>query len=260
MSMKDRKTLKNYFRKGNLPSEANFEHLIDSSVNKIDDGFSKTEDEGLMLSNIGESEKIISFYENIEDDYAQWAVKLNKFDSKDVGPKAALNFIVPQPDKPVLTLTQDGKMGINQPDPQFDLHVNNWVASKGRIGTYGKYHEIPADGNWYRVVENLNYCQAFEVVARTGVKETGRHALLHAVAMSAFGKSYAKIKKTHVRYSFWRPTKIELRWTGDTFNYHLEMRCKQHLGEGVRVRYYITQLWSDEDMGIETQFRTPQTL
>lgn len=65
MAMKDRNTLKNYFRKGNLPSEANFENLIDSSVNKIDDGFSKTEDEGLMLSNIGESEKIISFYENI---------------------------------------------------------------------------------------------------------------------------------------------------------------------------------------------------
>ncbi len=37
------------------------------------------------------------------------------------------------------------------------------------------------------------------------------------------------------------------------------MRCKQHLGESVRVRYYITQLWSDEDMGIESQFRTPET-
>lgn len=257
--MKDRKTLKSYFEKGRLPSEANFEHLIDSSVNKIDDGFSKTENEGLMLSNIGDSEKIISFYENIEDDFAQWAINLNKFDNRDKGPRAALNFIVPgndsDSDKTVLTLTHDGHIGINKPDPAFDLDVKNLIASKGRTGTFCEDSEIPADGKWYRIIENLNYCQAFEIVARTGIKDSGKHALLHAVAVSAYGRSHSRIRITGARYSFWRPCKIQLRWTGDTFSYHLEMRCKQDLGYGQRVKYYVTQLWSDEDMGIETQFR-----
>lgn len=255
--MKDRNTLKNYFKKGQLPSEANFEHLIDSSVNKIDDGFSKTEDEGLMLSNLGDSEKIVSFYENIEDDHAQWAIELNKFDRKDAGPKAALNFVVPgdTADKRVLTLTQDGNVGINNPNPQYELQVNDWIASKGHIGTVNSNRQIPADGRWYRILENLNYCQGFEIVARTGIKNTGKHVLMHAIALSAYGRSHAKIKKTSASYSFWRAPKIELRWTGDTFNYHLEMRCKQNLGAGIDIKYYISQLWSDESMGIESQFR-----
>ena len=92
-------------------------------------------------------------------------------------------------------------------------------------------------------------------MARTGVKDTGKHVLLHAIALSAYGKSHAKIRITDARYSFWRSARIQLRWTGDTFNYHLEMRCKQNLGPGIDIKYYITQLWSDEDMGIETQFR-----
>lgn len=254
--MKDRNTLKNYFRKGNLPSEANFENLIDSSVNKIDDGFSKTEDEGLMLSNIGESEKIISFYENIEDDFAQWAINLNKADSPDKGPRAALNFVVPETGSTVLTLTQDKRVGINKADPAYDLDVKNLLASRGRVGTFCEDSEIPADGKWYRIIQNLNHCQAFEIVARTGIRETGRHTLLHAIALSAYGRSHARIRTTGARYSFWRPCRIQLRWTGDTFNYHLEMRSRKDLGYGHRIKYYVTQLWSDEDMGIETQFRT----
>lgn len=258
MAMKDRNTLKNYFKKGNLPSQANFENLIDSSVNKIDDGFSKTEDEGLMLANPGSSEKIISLYENIEDEYAQWALELNKADSKNPGPQAALSFVAPNAepgkDAAVLTLVKKGKIGINQPDPQYDLHVNQWIASKGRVGTYNACQEIPANGNWHRIVENLNYCQGFEIVARTGIKNTGKHVVIHAIAMSAFGDSHSTIRVTGARYSFWRKLRIELRWTGDTFKYHLEMRCKQNLGADTKIKYHITQLWSDEDMDPEGLF------
>jgi len=206
--MKDRKTLKNYFRKGNLPSEANFENLIDSSVNKIDDGFSKTEDEGLMLSNIGESEKIISFYENIEDDFAQWAINLNKFDNKSEGPRGALSFVIPETGNTVLSLTHSNRVGINQTDPAYDLHVNRLIASAGRAGTYCEDSEIPADGRWYRIIQNLNYCQAFEIVARTGIKDSGKHTLLHAIAVSAYGRSHSRIRHTGARYSFWRPCRM----------------------------------------------------
>jgi hypothetical protein len=62
MSLQNRETLKSYFKKGQLPSEGNFNDLIDSLINKIDDGMSKTVDEGLMLSPIGESKKLLSLY------------------------------------------------------------------------------------------------------------------------------------------------------------------------------------------------------
>lgn len=254
MAMKDRRTLKNYFKKGNLPSAANFENLIDSTVNKIDDGFSKTPDDGLMLSKVGDSTKVISIYEHIEDDKAQWTIDLELLKNKNNADNHQLHFCIPAYKKNVLTLSQEGKVGINNTRPKYDLDVNNLIGCKGQVGTYSPRSEIPADGNWYRIISNLNHCQGFEIVARTGVKNTGKHALVHAIALSAYGKSFAKIKKTSTRYSFWRPIQIQFRWTGDTFNYHLEMRCKQNLGDNAKVKYYITQLWNDEEMGIKSQF------
>jgi DNA-binding transcriptional regulator YhcF (GntR family) len=54
MDKKNRETLKNYFKKGSLPSEKEFANLIDSMLNTIDDGFEKTEDEGLKISAPGQ--------------------------------------------------------------------------------------------------------------------------------------------------------------------------------------------------------------
>jgi len=260
MALKDRKTLKNYFKNGELPSEVNFIHLIDSTVNQIDDGFAKTDKEGLELSNPSQSNRIISFFQSISDKSASWVVKLNKLDQPDKNTDEALHFtsIALEEEKNVLTLTKNKKVGINNPSPQYDLDVKNWIASKGRLGTYGKQNQVPANKKWYDITEKLSYCQGFEVVARTGVKATGKHALVHAIALNAFGNGRTKVKATNIQYSFWRPVKIELRWVlvdSDNFEYVLQMRCKQNLGNETYIKYYITQLWDDETMGIEKQFR-----
>ena len=66
MPIQNRKSLKGYFKKGQLPTEGHFHDLIDSSINKVDDGMSKTMEDGLMLAPIGESRKLISFFNLIE--------------------------------------------------------------------------------------------------------------------------------------------------------------------------------------------------
>jgi hypothetical protein len=259
MALKDRATLKNYFKNGEQPTEVNFAHLIDSTVNQIDDGFAKTDKEGLELSNHSQSDRILSFFQKIGDKSASWAIKLNKPDQADTNTNEALNITsIGLDDKNVLTLTKGEKVGINNPSPKYDLDVKNWIASKGRIGTYGQHNEVLADGNWYSITERLSYCQGFEVVARTGVKATGKHALMHAIALNAFGNGRTKVKATNIQYSFWRPVKIELRWLlldRNNFEYVLQIRCKQNLGNETYIKYYITQLWDDEAMGIEKQFR-----
>ena len=60
MPRRDRNTLKNYFKKGRLPSSVHFADLIDSMVNKIDDGFNKQPDTGLELAPEGEMETVLS--------------------------------------------------------------------------------------------------------------------------------------------------------------------------------------------------------
>ena len=50
----NRETLKNYFKNGARPSEENFGSLIDSMINKADDGISKNLTDGLLLAPEGE--------------------------------------------------------------------------------------------------------------------------------------------------------------------------------------------------------------
>jgi len=253
MAMKDRNTLKNYFKKGDIPSEAEFENLIDSGINKIDDGFSKTRKDGLMISNVGGTENLISFYEEFQDENAQWVISINREGVVDED-KNDLQIKHPESNMPLLTINKKDRIGINKPKPQQELDVNGWIASKGRIGNYADENTVPADGTWYPITPALNYCQAFEIVARTGIKDTGKHAIMHAIAVSAYGNSSSSIRKTRSCYNIWKPVKLQLRWVGTAHKYQLEMRCKQNLGSDVEIKYYITHLWSDEEMGIEKQF------
>lgn len=151
--------------------------------------------------------------------------------------------------------------GKHEDNENADVDTEGWVTSRGRLGNYAYGKTIPADGEWHAITPWLNFCQAFEIVARTGVKNTGKHAVMHAVAVSAFGNSQSNIrasrssiKETRSWYDFWRPVKLQLKWVGTTYKYKLAMRCKQNLGAGVPIIYYITQLWSDEKMGIPSQY------
>ena len=188
MAMKDRNTLKEQFKKGSMPSEGAFENLIDSMVNKIDDGFSKN---------------------------------------------------------------QKGSIGS---DPNCESDENGKHKPGNKNESYYIEDTVQANGKWHVIIPKLNYCQAFEIVARTGIKNTGKHAVLHAIAVSAFGNSNSSIRKTRAWFDFWKPVVLQLRWSGSTHDYQLELRCKQNLGRNVLIKFFVRQLWSDEKMGIKKQF------
>ena len=253
MSMKDRKTLKNLFKKGSVPTEAGFSDLIDSNINKIDDGISKTVDQGLMLAPIGDSKKVLSIYDKIAEKDPTWSVEL-KSDEK-TATTNNLNLVHESRTVPNISLNEDGQVGIQKTDPRNELDVNGFVASKGRLGRYTANSEVDADGQWHTIIDGLNHCQGFEVIARTGIHKSGKHAMVHAIALSAYGHSHSKIKCNHARFSFWRPLRIKLRWTGSTYNYQLQIKSSKDLGVGVKIKYYITQLWDDYEMGITQQFK-----
>jgi len=62
-----RAELKKKFQNGNIPSETHFSSLIDSMINKQDDGFSKDEENGFVIKSIGSSSRLLSLYKNIND-------------------------------------------------------------------------------------------------------------------------------------------------------------------------------------------------
>lgn len=99
------------------------------------------------------------------------------------------------------------------------------------------------------IIDGLDNCNAFEIVARAGRritpgKASGKFALVHAIAVASFGNSHSRIRKTSSHYGFfWN--KISLKWKGDTRKYSLWIKTNSHYGVNEKIFYRITKLWDD---------------
>ena len=63
MGIKNRETLKNYFKKGGFATEKQFIDLIESSMNVIDDGITIKPKTGLKINPLGESSNVDFFFQ-----------------------------------------------------------------------------------------------------------------------------------------------------------------------------------------------------
>jgi len=271
MKKQNRATLRRLFREGALPTGEDYSLLIESMVNRADDGFDKPDDDGLKLTSAGVEPSLISFYRGAGSREASWSIRHGKEEgalafqrgpavadadrpiSDDEGPLA------PPEDGPALTLSADNRVGVGVEEPQWPLDVRGVVRMEGRIGQpTAQYETIPADGKWHPIATGLTGCNSLEVVAGVGgVKHRGRYALLHAIAMNAYNPGNwllnfvfrrRRIRCTNAVFGSFTD-RIRLRWRGtDYYNYSLELKTNAKYGEGVKVRYYITRLWFDNDM------------
>ena len=253
MAKKNRSTLKRYFREGALPSSDQFGDMIDSSLNTIDEGFDRSDKNGFEISLLGEHDRLISFFRNTAEKQPVWSVSYDKRNDK-------LRFIKPDDGDETaatLALAPGGRVGVNKDDPQWTLDVKGIVAAHGRIGANPTDQTtVPADSKWHNISGPLNGCQAFEVMAGVGNKGTGKYALMKAVALNTFNPrgllfnlfNLKKRIKYHQAYYLSRSNRIKLRWQGKDGEYFLQMRSNCDYGEGVQIRFYLTQLWFDQDM------------
>lgn len=237
MSIIDRNKLKKAFEVGAIPSQEDFANLIDSFVHKEDSGF-VSQEQGLRLSPKGENNKIITIFNNLSDLNEKWSLEKKKTQNN-----FSLNFLNKNKEV-VLSLLEEKKVGVNTDSPKTTLEVNGSLSMKSRIGTFAA-GKVPADGNWYIIVANLNDCKAFEIIAKAGKKGKGLYSMIHGIALSTFGKSNNKIKLTDASYGSFL-NKIDLKWQGETFNYNLQIRTRLNYGENSFIKYHICSLW-DED-------------
>jgi hypothetical protein len=249
-----RAELKKYFRNGQIPSEIHYGYLIDSVIVQHDDGISKDEENGYVISPIASSKRMITFYKSMD------RLEPYFFVDKDGLESPSLKFIPgtatgseKEQDRSSVFFHQNGSVGVGKrSDSILKLEVDGFIGAKGRVGTYAR-GKVKADGKWHPVIEGLDNCQAFEIMARTGKKGSGKFSIMHAIALSAFGRSSSKITKTRAYYGFfWN--KLNLRWRGTTHNFSLELRSNRNFGKDVEIFYNISQLWDDESFLPEDQF------
>ncbi len=250
----NRDSLKQLFQKGKSPSENHFAHLIDSTLNKMEDGIGKTEKRGLQLAPQGSFDQVISVYERMDLPLPAWQIKLlRQNNARGLSfEKVATNEDNQEESTSRLFLANDGKIGVKTTTPWAPLHVATTAGFKTRVGTH-LYGQVPGDGQWHDMLSNLTGMQSFEVVARIdGPPGRGNYAITHAIALRTFGGkgSRRKIPQTRAYYGwFWN--RIELRWEGSTHDYSLQVRTRQHYGkndnnEESMIKFHVTNLWDDE--------------
>ncbi|WP_343669948.1 hypothetical protein [Chitinophaga sp.] len=241
-----REELKEHFKNGKIPTENHFACLIDSTINRQEDGFSKDEENGLLIKALGTSNRLISFYRHAGDQDPFFMME------KDVRAQSTIMrlqaFTTEQEeakrDAASFFLHTNGSMGLGAPCvDDIRLQVKGFAAMEGRIGNY-MGGTIPADGKWHSIVEGLNNCQAMEVMARAGMINTGRFAIMHAIAVSAFGTGHNSIRRTSAHYGYYW-NRLRLRWKGKTHKYDLQLRTNSNYGKDVDIYYRITRLWDD---------------
>ena len=253
MAKKNRSTLKHYFRKGALPSEDQFNDLIDSSLNTIDEGFDKSPENGFEISLVGDHSHLISFFKTAAVKDAVWSIDYDREQDRLLIKKPHADTTTPA----AMTFCGDGHVGVNKIDPAYALDVGGVVAAHGRIGANpDKQKTVAADGRWHNITGALSGCHAIEVMAGVGSKGTGRYALMNALAINTFNPggwlfNFLNLKKRikyQQAYYLARGNRIKLRWLSEGEHYYLQMRTICAYGGEVKIRYYLTSLWFDEDM------------
>jgi hypothetical protein len=252
MALLTRSTLKNLFKRGNIPTEVNFADLIDSNVNKVDDGFAQSTEHGWMLSGQGSDHKLISFFDNMRDENAKFNMSLNpnrQSRGLSINNESGDSIIffggaINETDN-----TYEGNVGIGTTIPRFKLEVKGLVAMEGRVGIH-KMSEVPADGNWHAIIEDLEGMKAYEIFAHAvGKKGRGRYAMTHAVALGMYGKGTIETVKASYGWFF---QKIKFRWRGTIDRYVLEMKTAGNYGfvddenkTPAVIRFYVAKLWDN---------------
>jgi len=249
MPIRNRNTLKNFFRNGKSPSETEFSDLIDSSWNKVDDGLNKTENDGLKLAPFGNSAMLMSFYESIASATPDWKIAINPENNKGIA------FVQPGHEKsPSLTFNSAGNVGIKTFTPQTELDVTGTISATGRMGGY-KTGKVPADATWHTIVPGLQGFNAFEIVAAAeGNPGEGHYTMAHAIALNANQGRKGTIKVISTSYDWFDfRDKLHFRWRGASDNYVLQIRTGKHYAlrkdkKFNTINFHICKLWESKIM------------
>jgi hypothetical protein len=241
-------------------NDPDLQDFVQSTINILSDGIDIDDINGLKLESKGGNKRLISFYEKIKNKSSLWDISLGQTEQKHNSLNIAAN------DKTLLSIVDNGCVGIGKVDPSFHLDVDGLVSSTGRVGSFA-VGKVPADGEWHTLLNNLSGTIGFEALAHiiNGTEE--RYALTYGILLMSEKKGNKNKVRSVDAASSWLwgrwLNKILFRWTKDEasstdqdLKYKLEMKSRTRQGmpglETPYVYYRLAKIWDKQyETGID---------
>lgn len=135
-----RQELKSYFVTNAIPTQSNFEDLIDSALNQKEDGLVKLPGEPLRIEAVGSeaSEKrVLHLSETASDPDAAWVLSLRPTNPSTSQPNPGLSFGGRNGPSRLFIERSTGNVGVGTVKPEARLHVANDAIIDGNLQVRG---------------------------------------------------------------------------------------------------------------------------
>ena len=220
MSQKDRKTLKSYFEKGDVPTEAQFADLIDSVTNFAEDGMER-EDGGWAFYPTSDNPLRFALRETPTGN-AVWTLELTSEKSLTITNEQGATVMELDQDKSVTfygAVKQDGDKP--EPSPQPEPSGEGYIT-------------LPADKQWHDLPVDLTRegfgCRVFNIYAAFRDPDLGLNKLTLATAI---WQDFATNKIASPQKHWWGWSGgVKIRWQASDKKLHLQMRSKRASEKG----------------------------
>lgn len=218
MSQRDRKTLKSYFEKGDVPTEKQFADLIDSVPNFAEDGI-KREDGGWSFYPTSDKPLRLSLRES-QAGNAVWTLELTPEKSLTITNEKGKTVMELAQDRSVTfhgTVRQDGDTPSPAPEPSGEGYIT-----------------LPADKQWHDLPVDLSRegfgCRVFNIYAAFRNPDLGLNKLTLATAVwQDFAMN--RIKSPQKHWWGWSGG-VKIRWQVSDGALHLQVRSRRASEKG----------------------------
>lgn len=239
---KDRKTLKEYFQSGKVPTEGQFAELIDSTHNIIEDGPVRFGDKGWMICPIKGKEPGIGFYskENCnETEPPIWLLTAT--------PDGNL-LLKNKQEETMLSVSQDMTFTLfNQLTVKGNVTANSFKDASGIWPGQTLSMEIPADRKWYNLPieaaagECRPGCRVYRIWACYQNIFSEDYQMTEALVQHCnYGNKTIKSSRKH----WWGWSgKIRMRWRVREGKLYLQI-CSKHTDLRNGIHCQIARVWS----------------
>ena len=241
-------------------TDPDLQDFVQSTINILSDGIDIDDINGLKLESKGNARRMMSFYDKIKSKSSLWDINISQTQAKN----NALNIAAQG--KNILTVVDNGSVGIYKDDPAFQLDVDGLVGSTGRVGNFA-IGKVPADGEWHILINDMSGTVGFEAFAHIINDKEDRYGLTYGVLLMSEEKGFKNRIRSVEASSKWLWgkwfNKIVFRWAFDTSNtsvterrYRLEMKSRTRQGlpgqETPYIYYRLAKIWDKQyETGID---------